>query len=67
MNFASVLMLLVGVFGLIMLVFGLLSLGQSGDVPLPWVGLKFGGWFLIIVSLFLAAGGLIGFSRMRRR
>ena len=32
-----------------------------------WVGLKFGGWFLVIVSLFIAAGGFVGFFRMRRR
>ena len=44
---------------------GLLSLGRAGEVP--WVGLKFGGWFLVIVSLFIAAGGFAGFFRMRRR
>jgi hypothetical protein len=65
MNVASVIMLLVGVFGLVLLVLGLLSVGQGGNVPL--VGFKYGGWFLVIVSLFVAAGGFTGFFRMRRR
>src|SRR5947209_1314914 len=46
MNVASVLMLLVGLFGLFLLVMGLLSVGQAGNVPL--FGIKFGGWFLVI-------------------
>ncbi|HST50960.1 MAG TPA: hypothetical protein VLJ61_03035 [Pyrinomonadaceae bacterium] len=65
MNVASVLLFLVGLFGLFLFVLGLLSVGRAGDVP--WVGLKFGGWFLIIVSLFISAGGFVGFFRMRRR
>jgi hypothetical protein len=66
MNVASVLMLLVGLFGLFLFVMGLLSVGHAGDVP--WLfGLKFGGWFLVLVSLFIAGGGFVGFFRMRRR
>jgi hypothetical protein len=65
MNVASVLLFLVGLFGLFLLVLGLLSVGRAGDVP--WIGLKFGGWFLVIVSLFIAGGGFVGFFRMRRR
>jgi hypothetical protein len=65
MNGARVLMLLVGLVGLLFLVLGLLSLGQGGNIP--FVGFKYGGWFLIIVSLFVAAGGLAGFFRLRRR
>jgi hypothetical protein len=65
MNVASVMMLLVGVFGLLLLVLGLLSTGQGGNIPL--IGFKYGGWFLVIVGLFMAGGGLTGFLRMRRR
>ena len=65
MNVASVLMLLVGLFGLFLLVMGLLSVGQAGNMPL--FGRTFGGWFLVIVSLFIAGGGFVGFFRMRRR
>ena len=65
MNVASVLMLLVGLFGLFILVMGLLSVGQAGNVP--FFGIKFGGWFLVLVSLFVAGGGFAGFFRMRRR
>jgi hypothetical protein len=65
MNVASVLMLLVGLFGLFLLVMGLLSVGQAGNVP--FFGRTFGGWFLVLVSLFVAGGGFVGFFRMRRR
>ena len=65
MNVASVLMLLVGLFGLFLLVMGLLSVSQAGNVP--FFGIKFGGWFLVLVSLFVAGGGFAGFFRMRRR
>ncbi|MDT5295748.1 MAG: hypothetical protein QOJ76_2628 [Acidobacteriota bacterium] len=58
-------MLLVGLFGLALLILGLLSLGESGNIP--FIGRKFGGWFLVIVSLFVAVGGLVGFFRLRRR
>ncbi|HEX3560472.1 MAG TPA: hypothetical protein VHU19_14800 [Pyrinomonadaceae bacterium] len=64
MNVASVLLLLVGLFGLFLLVMGLLSLGQAGNIP--FFGRTFGGWFLVIVSLFIAGGGFVGFFRMRR-
>jgi hypothetical protein len=64
MKVATVLMLLVGVFGLLMLVLGLFSLTRDGNLPL--FGRMFGGWFLIIVSLFIAGGGFTLFFRMRR-
>jgi ABC-type transport system involved in multi-copper enzyme maturation permease subunit len=65
MNFAGVVMLLIGLFGLVLLALGAMSLGQDGNIPL--VGIKYGGSFLAIVGLFFAALGFIGFSRMRRR
>jgi hypothetical protein len=65
MNVAGVVMLLIGLFGLLLLVLGLLSLGQDGNIPL--VGIKYGGSFLAIVGLLFAALGFVGFSRMRRR
>jgi hypothetical protein len=65
MNVAGVVMLLIGLFGLLLFVLGVLSLGQDGNIPL--VGVKYGGSFLAIVGLFFAALGFIGFSRMRRR
>jgi hypothetical protein len=65
MNVVGTLMLLIGLFGLLLLVLGLLSLGQDGNIPL--VGIKYGGSFLAIVGLLFAALGFIGFSRMRRR
>ena len=65
MNVAGVVMLLIGLFGLLLLVLGVLSLGQDGNIPL--VGIKYGGSFLAIVGLLFAALGFIGFSRMRRR
>ena len=61
MNVASIVLFLVGLFGLFLLVLGLLSVGRAGEVP--WVGLKFGGWFLVIVSLFIAAGGFAGIAK----
>ena len=64
MNVASVLLFLVGLFGLFLIVMGLSSLGQAGNMPL--FGIKFGGWFLVIVGLFIAGGGWVGFFRMRR-
>ena len=64
MNGVSVLMLLIGLFGLVLLALGLLSLGQDGNIPL--VGIKYGGSFLAIVGLVFAACGFIGFTRMRR-
>ncbi len=65
MNVVGVVMLLIGLFGLLLLVLGLLSLGQDGNIPL--VGIKYGGSFLAIVGLLFAALGFVGFSRMRRR
>lgn len=65
MNIASLVLLLIGLFGLMLLVLGLLSVGQAGNMP--FFGIKFGGWFLVIVSLFLAVCGFAGFFRMRRR
>ena len=65
MNGVSVLMLLIGLFGVVLLALGLLSLGQDGNIPL--VGIKYGGSFLAIVGLFFAVLGFIGFTRMRRR
>ena len=64
MNGVSVLMLLIGIFGLVLLALGLLSLGQDGNIPL--LGVKYGGSFLAIVGLFFAVLGFVGFSRMRR-
>lgn len=65
MNVASVLLLVVSLFGLFLFVMGLLSVGQAGNVP--FFGRTFGGWFLVIVSLFIAGGGIVGFFRSRRR
>jgi hypothetical protein len=65
MNVAGIVMLLIGLFGLLLLVLGVLSLGQDGNIPL--VGIKYGGSFLAIVGLLFAALGFVGFSRMRRR
>lgn len=65
MNVAGVVMLLIGLFGLLLLALGLLSLGQDGNIPL--VGIKYGGSFLTIVGLLFAALGFVGFRRMRRR
>lgn len=64
MNGVSILMLLIGLFGVVLLAFGLLSLGQDGNIPL--VGIKYGGSFLAIVGLIFAVLGFIGFTRMRR-
>ena len=64
MNGVSVLMLLIGLFGLALLALGLLSLGQDGNIPL--VGVKYGGSFLAVVGLFFAVLGFVGFTRMRR-
>jgi hypothetical protein len=64
MNIASVMLFLVGVFGLFMIVMGLLSVGQDGNMPL--FGIKFGGWFLVIVGLFIAGSAWVGFFRARR-
>jgi uncharacterized membrane protein len=65
MNFAGVVMLLIGLFGLLLLVLGVMSLGQDGNIPL--VGRMYGGSFLAIVGLVFAILGFVGFSRMRRR
>ena len=64
MNVAGVVMLLIGFFGALLLVLGILSLFQDGNIPL--VGIKYGGSFLAIVGLVFAACGFIGFTRMRR-
>jgi len=64
MNLAGVVMLLIGFFGALLLVLGLLSLGQDGNIPL--LGRMYGGSFLAIVGLIFAACGFIGFTRMRR-
>lgn len=65
MNGVSVLMLLIGVFGLVLFVLGLSSLGQDGNIPV--VGRLYGGSFLAIVGLIFAVLGSVGFWRMRRR
>jgi hypothetical protein len=65
MNVASVLLFVVGLFGLFLLVMGLLSLGQAGN--LPFFGRTFGGWFLVIISLFISVPSIVGFFRMMRR
>ena len=65
MNVAATVLLLIGLFGLLLIVLGVLSLFQDGNIPL--VGIKYGGSFLAIIGLFFAALGFIGFSRMRRR
>ncbi len=64
MNVAGVVMLVIGLFGLLLLVLGAMSLGQDGNIPL--VGIKYGGSFLAIVGLFFAVLGFVGFTRMRR-
>lgn len=64
MNGVSVLMLLIGLFGIVLLFLGLSSLGQDGNIPL--IGIKYGGSFLAIVGLIFAVLGFVGFSRMRR-
>jgi hypothetical protein len=65
MNVAGIVMLLIGLFGLLILALGLLSLGQDGNIP--FVGIKYGGSFLAVVGLFFAVLGFVGFRRMRRR
>ena len=65
MNVAGTVMLLIGLFGLLLLLLGILSIFQDGNIPL--VGIKYGGSFLAIVGLFFAVCGFAGFSRMRRR
>ena len=65
MNVAGVVMLLIGVFGFFLMLLGVLSLFQDGNIPL--VGIKYGGSFLAIVGLIFAVCGFIGFTRMRRR
>ena len=65
MNLAGTVLLLIGLFGFLLIVLGVLSLFQDGNIPL--VGIKYGGSFLAIVGLFFAALGFIGFSRMRSR
>ena len=64
MNFAGIVMLLIGLFGIVLFALGSLSISQDGNIPL--VGIKYGGSFLAIVGLFFAALGFIGFARMRR-
>ena len=64
MNVAGVVMLVIGFFGAILLVLGILSLFQDGNVPL--LGRMYGGSFLAVVGLIFAACGFIGFTRMRR-
>jgi hypothetical protein len=64
MNVVGTLLLLIGLFGFLLIVLGVLSLFQDGNIP--FVGIKYGGSFLAIVGLFFAALGLIGFTRMRR-
>jgi ABC-type transport system involved in multi-copper enzyme maturation permease subunit len=65
MNVVGTVLLLIGLFGFLLIVLGVLSLFQDGNIPL--VGIKYGGSFLTIVGLFFAALGFIGFTRMRRR
>ena len=64
MNVVGTLMLLIALFGLLLLLLGILSLFQDGNVPL--LGRTFGGSFLAIVGLVFAVCGFLGFSRMRR-
>ena len=63
MNVARVILLVIGLFGLLLIILGLLSLGQGGNIP--FIGSAFGGWFLTIVGLFIGGAGLVGFSRMK--
>jgi hypothetical protein len=65
MNVVGTVLLLVGLFGFLLIVLGVLSLFQDGNIP--FVGIKYGGSFLAIIGLFFAALGFIGFTRMRRR
>ena len=65
MNVVGTVLLLIGLFGFLLIVLGVLSLFQDGNIPL--VGIKYGGSFLAIVGLFFAVLGFIGFMRMRRR
>lgn len=65
MNFAGVVMLLIGLFGLVLMLLGVLSLSQDGNIPL--VSIKYGGSFLAIIGLIFAVCGFAGFWRMRRR
>jgi hypothetical protein len=65
MNVVGTVLLLIGLFGFLLIVLGVLSLFQDGNVP--FVGIKYGGSFLAIIGLFFAALGFIGFTRMRRR
>lgn len=65
MNLVGTVLLLIGLFGVLLIVLGVLSLFQDGNIP--FVGIKYGGSFLAIIGLFFAALGFIGFSRMRRR
>jgi hypothetical protein len=65
MNLVGTVLLLIGLFGFLLIVLGVLSLFQDGNIP--FVGIKYGGSFLAIVGLFFAALGFIGFTRMRRR
>jgi hypothetical protein len=64
MNVVGALMLLIGLFGLLLLALGILSIFQDGN--LPFVGRMYGGSFLAFVGLFFAVLGFVGFSRMRR-
>ncbi|MFL6286347.1 MAG: hypothetical protein ACJ74Q_24685 [Pyrinomonadaceae bacterium] len=65
MNVVGTVLLLIGLFGFLLIVLGVLSIFQDGNIP--FVGIKYGGSFLAIVGLFFAALGVIGFTRMRRR
>jgi ABC-type transport system involved in multi-copper enzyme maturation permease subunit len=64
MNGVSILMLVIGLFGLLLLALGLMSTAQDGNIQL--VGRMYGGYFLALVGLFFAVLGFVGFSRMRR-
>lgn len=67
MDFVRTLLLLVTLFGLFLLVAGLFSLANAGEVTVPGFGMKMGGTFLIIVALIITIGGFVGFTRMKRR
>ena len=67
MDFVRTLLLLVGLFGLFLLVLALVSVAYAGEVAVPGFGLKIGGWFLVIVGLVITLGGFAGFFRMKRR
>lgn len=65
MNIARVISLLVGLFGLFLVVVSLISEANEGAVP--GLGQKVGGTFLLIVGLIITLAAFAIFFRMRRR